>query len=188
MGLTLISEYLNGLKLFEPRLFGDERGFFMETYRADELEIFGIPANFIQDNHSGSVKNTLRGMHFQWDKPQGKLIRVTQGEALVVEIDIRKNSSTTGKYEKLVLSADNKRILWVPPGFANGFLALSDWCEMQYKCTAVYNPDGESGILWNDPAIGIDWSCENPIISEKDKTAQTLEEWLKRPEVENFQV
>ena len=186
MGLKLIDEYLNGLKLFEPSVFGDKRGFFMETFRADELSLFGINDNFVQDNHSGSVKNTLRGMHFQWNKPQGKFIRVTRGEALVVEIDIRKKSATLGKFQKLILTEDNKRILWVPPGFANGFLALSDWCEMQYKCTANYNPKGESGILWNDYQVGINWECENPIVSEKDKNAITLEHWLSKKESDIF--
>jgi len=186
MGLKLIGEYLNGLMLFEPTVYGDKRGFFMETFRADELSGFGITDNFVQDNHSGSVKNTLRGMHFQWDKPQGKLIRVTRGQALVVEVDIRKKSQTYGKYQKLLLSEENKNILWVPPGFANGFLALSDWCEMQYKCTEVYNPGGEAGILWNDLQIAIDWACENPIVSEKDKNALTLKQWAEKTESNIF--
>lgn len=186
MALKLIAEYLNGLLLFEPSVFSDKRGFFMETFRTDELAQYGITENFVQDNHSGSIKNTLRGMHFQWDKPQGKLIRVTRGEALVVEIDIRKKSGTLGKFQKIILSEDNKRILWVPSGFANGFLTLSDWCEMQYKCTAVYNPDGEAGILWNNEQVGIDWECENPVVSEKDRNALTLEQWLSKKESDNF--
>ncbi|MFH1050520.1 MAG: dTDP-4-dehydrorhamnose 3,5-epimerase [bacterium] len=186
MGLKLIVEHLNGLKLFEPAVYTDKRGFFMESYRTGELTRFGISEVFVQDNHSGSVKNTLRGMHFQWDKPQGKLIRVTRGEALVVEVDIRKKSSTFGKYQKLILSEENKNILWVPPGFANGFLALSDWCEMQYKCTAVYNPKGEASILWNDKQLGIDWECQNPIVSEKDNNAFTLSKWLEKSESESF--
>jgi len=186
MGLKLISEYLNGLLLFEPTVFGDNRGFFMETFRADELALLGINESFVQDNHSGSVKNTLRGMHFQWKKPQGKLIRVTKGEALVVEVDIRKKSGTLGNFQKIILSEENKRILWVPAGFANGFLSLSDWCEMQYKCTAVFNPNGESGILWNDKQVGIDWKCNNPIISDKDKNALTLDEWLGTNESDSF--
>ena len=186
MGLKLVSEHLNGLKLFEPEVFSDERGFFLESYRRNELRDFGIKEKFVQDNHSGSVKNTLRGMHFQWEKPQGKLIRVTTGEALVVEVDIRVNSPTLGKHESIILSAENKRILWVPPGFANGFLVLSDWCEMQYKCTEYYNSRGESGILWNDIALGIEWNVTDPIVSEKDRIARTLHEWLKTEESENF--
>jgi dTDP-4-dehydrorhamnose 3,5-epimerase len=188
MGLKLISEYLNGLKLFEPQVFCDDRGFFMESFRRDQLSVFGIKEEFIQDNHSGSVKNTLRGMHFQWDKPQGKLIRVTVGQAMVVEVDIRVDSPTLGNYESIILSAENKRMLWVPPGFANGFLTLSDWCEMQYKCTAYYNHNGESGILWNDPALGIEWGLADPIISEKDAKALTLNQWLEYKESKNFKI
>lgn len=188
MGLKLISEYLNGLKLFEPRVFCDDRGFFMESFRHDQLSDFGVKEEFIQDNHSGSVKNTLRGMHFQWDKPQGKLIRVTVGQAMVVEVDIRVDSPTLGNYESIILSSENKRMLWVPPGFANGFLTLSDWCEMQYKCTAYYNHKGESGILWNDPALGIEWGIADPIISEKDAKALTLNQWLEYEESKNFKI
>lgn len=186
MGLKLISEHLNGLKVFEPQVYQDDRGFFMESYRADEFEKLGLPTNFVQDNHSRSMKDTLRGMHFQWEKPQGKLIRVTLGIAFVVEIDIRKNSTTFGKYFAIELSEQNKKILWVPPGFANGFLAKSDWVEMQYKCTAVWNPHGESSIRWNDPNININWGIDKPIISEKDKQAQTLELWSEKEESNNF--
>lgn len=188
MGLKLISEHLNGLKVFQPNVFYDERGFFMESYRADEFEKLGLPTNFVQDNHSRSIKGTLRGMHFQWDKPQGKLIRVTLGTALVVEVDIRKNSTTFGKYFSIVLSEENKNILWVPPGFANGFLAKSDWVEMQYKCTAVWNPTGESNILWNDPEINIDWGIDKPILSEKDKQAQTLKQWKEKSESDYLKI
>ena len=188
MGLKLISEHLNGLKVFEPIVFQDARGFFMESYRADEFEELGLPTNFVQDNHSRSIKGTLRGMHFQWDKPQGKLIRVTIGSALVVEIDIRKNSATFGQYFSIELSDANKNVLWVPPGFANGFLAKSDWVEMQYKCTAIWNPFGESSIKWNDPDINIDWGIENPIISEKDKLAETLKQWSEKPESNSFKI
>ena len=178
MGLSLLSEQMNGLKLFEPKVFGDNRGFFMETYRSDEFEKLGLGVNFLQDNHSGSVKNTLRGLHFQWNKPQGKLIRVTSGEAIFVEVDVRYGSEHFGKYTKFTLSSDNKQILWVPAGFANGFLATSEWCEVQYKCTAIYNPSSESAIRWNSPEINIDWNCQNPIISDKDQKAGSLSDWL----------
>ncbi len=188
MGLKLISENLNGLKVFEPKVFQDARGFFMESYRADEFESLGLPTNFLQDNHSRSIKGTLRGMHFQWDKPQGKLIRVTFGKALVVEVDIRKNSATFGKYFSIELSDYNKNILWVPPGFANGFLAKSDWVEMQYKCTAVWNPSGESNIRWDDSQINFDWGIDKPIMSEKDKQAQTLKQWSEKPESDYFNI
>ncbi|ROL58148.1 dTDP-4-dehydrorhamnose 3,5-epimerase [Bacteroidetes/Chlorobi group bacterium ChocPot_Mid] len=186
MAIKLIDEKLKSLQLFEGTLFGDERGFFMESYRQDELARYGLKENFVQDNHSGSVKNTLRGLHFQWNKPQGKLIRVSKGEAMFVEVDIREQSRTFGKYEKFILSEANRHILWVPPGFANGFLVLSEWCEVQYKCTAYYNPDGEGGILWNDPELGIDWGCSNPIISERDRKAMTLRDWLAKPESKIF--
>ncbi len=181
MGLELISEYLNGIKLFQPKVFEDKRGFFMESYKASEFEKMGLPTNFVQDNHSRSQKNVLRGMHFQWDKPQGKLIRVTLGSAYVVEIDIRQGSPTLGKWIGIELSADNKQTMWVPPGFANGFVTLSSWAEMQYKCTAEWNGAGESGIRWNDPAVGVDWPVKNPVTSEKDASAQTLSEWLEKP-------
>jgi dTDP-4-dehydrorhamnose 3,5-epimerase len=186
MGLELVSEHLNGLKVFQPKVFSDERGFFMETYREDELANYGIKALFLQDNHSRSCKGVLRGMHFQWNKPQGKLIRVTLGSAYVVEVDIRKNSPTLGKWFAIELSAENKNILWVPPGFANGFLSISDWVEMQYKCTEIWNPKGESGILWNDPAINIDWQIKGPFLSDKDSKAQTLSQWLNKEESSRF--
>jgi dTDP-4-dehydrorhamnose 3,5-epimerase len=178
---------LNGLVLFEPLLFEDERGFFMESYRADQFEKLGLPTNFMQDNHSRSSYGVLRGMHFQWDKPMGKLIRVTLGKAYVVEVDIRPGSPTLGKWFGVELSEANKKVLWVPPGFANGFCTISQHCEMQYKCTALWNKDGESNIRWNDPALAIDWlAVENPLLSEKDKNAQTLAEWLEKPEAQIF--
>ncbi len=182
MGLVLKSEHLNGLKVFQPNVFEDERGFFMESYKASEFSKLGLTVEFLQDNHSRSQRGVLRGLHFQWDKPQGKLIRVTCGTAYVVEVDIRPGSPTLGQWFAIELSESNKTILWVPPGFANGFAAISEWVEMQYKCTAEWNSTGESAIKWNDPALAIAWPLENPIISDKDKTAQTLENWLKKPE------
>jgi len=179
MGLKLVDEFLNGLKLFEPQLYQDQRGFFMETFRADEFEKFGLPIYFPQDNHSGSFKNTFRGLHFQWDKPQGKLIRVIHGSADFFEVDIRANSPTKGQHVKLTLSAENKKILWVPPGFANGFLATSDWCEVFYKCSAIYNPNSEQTIRWNSPELNINLHCKNPILSEKDSKAITFNEWMQ---------
>ncbi|MGA2296202.1 MAG: dTDP-4-dehydrorhamnose 3,5-epimerase [FCB group bacterium] len=186
MGLQIIREELNGLVLLQPKVFSDERGFFMETYKSDDFSKLGLPIEFAQDNHSRSKYGVLRGMHFQFNPPQGKLIRVTLGKAFVAEVDIRHNSPTLGKWIGFELSEENKQILWVPPGFANGFVALSEWVEMQYKCTALWNGAGESNILWNDPEIGIDWHIENPILSEKDRTAQTLKEWLKKEESKRF--
>lgn len=178
MGLIKVSEHLNGVILFKPQVFEDERGFFMESWKSDQFEELGLPSIFLQDNHSGSIKNVIRGMHFQFDPPMGKLIRVTYGSAFVVEVDIRHNSPTLGQWIGFELSAENRNIIWVPPGFANGFLATSDFCEMQYKCTALWCKKGEGAINWNDPKVGINWGIKDPILSEKDKNAQTLDEWL----------
>lgn len=186
MGLKKISEHLNGLVLFQPETFGDDRGFFMESYREDQFRELGLPTNFVQDNHSRSRYGTLRGMHFQWDPPQGKLLRVTRGEAFVAEIDIRVGSPTFGSWFGATLSERNKRILWIPPGFANGFCALSSETEVQYKCTAFWNKRGESNIVWNDADVGIYWPLDDPILSEKDAGAQTLAQWLDREEAQNF--
>jgi len=186
MGLKKISEHLNGLILFEPKVFGDDRGFFMESFRADEFAELGLPVDFPQDNHSKSAAGVLRGLHFQWDKPLGKLIRVTAGKAFITEVDIRKNSPTLGQYFSCELSAENKRALWVPAGFANGFYSLEDGTEMQYKCTAVWNPQAESAILWNDPSIDINWPDSSAILSDKDAKAQTLAQWLEKDESEFF--
>jgi dTDP-4-dehydrorhamnose 3,5-epimerase len=188
VALNIIEKALNGLILFEPTVHGDERGFFMETWRGDQFEELGINVDFIQDNHSKSQKNVLRGMHFQWDKPLGKLLRVISGSIKISELDIRYNSTTLGESFTTILSAENKRQIWVPAGFANGFLTLEDNTQVLYKTTALWNPKAESGILWNDPKIGIDWGIKSPIQSEKDKVAQTLEEWLKRPESKNFKL
>ncbi len=174
------------VKIVIPEIFQDERGFFSEIYRADQFKELGLPGQFVQLNHSGSVKNVLRGLHFQWDPPMGKLMRVTRGEAFLVAVDIRKNSPTLGKWVGLIASAENRYQLYAPASFARGFCVLSDYAEIQYLCTGVYNRFGESGILWNDPEIGIDWPIKDPIISEKDKNAQTLKEWLSKPESENF--
>ncbi len=186
MGLEIIGRELNGLILFRPKVFEDERGFFLESYRQDEFEKLGLPTGFVQDNHSRSVFGVLRGMHFQWDKPMGKLIRVTVGSAFVAEVDIRPGSPTFGQWFGTEISADNKHILWVPPGFANGFCSISDTMEMQYKCTAVWNKDAESAISYNDPDIGIQWPVANPVLSEKDRNAQSLSEWISRHEAEAF--
>ncbi len=186
MGLKLVSEHLNGLKVFVPAVFEDSRGFFMESFKASEFEALGLPAVFVQDNHSRSCKGVVRGMHFQWDKPQGKLIRVTVGAAFVAEIDIRKNSPTAAQWFGIELSAANKKVLWVPPGFANGFCATSDWMEMQYKCTAEWNKHGESNILWNDPRVAIDWPVSEALLSDKDAQAQTFDEWMRAKESEAF--
>lgn len=170
-----------------PTVFEDERGFFMEEYRSDVLRDHGIDFVCAQENHSGSTRGVLRGLHFQWEPPMAKLQRVTHGAAFLVAVDIRTNSPTVGKWFGVEASADNRKQLYSPAGFARGFLILSDYAEVQYKCGGLYNKDGESGILWNDPTIGIDWPMSDPILSGKDAKAQTLDEWLLRPESGRFQ-
>jgi len=171
-----------------PDIFQDSRGFFMETFREDTFRQLGLPHQFVQDNHSRSSKGVVRGLHFQWDPPMGKLMRVTSGSAFLVAVDIRKGSPTLGKWVGAVVSAENRRQVWAPAGFARGFCVLSESAEIQYKVTGLYNSKAESGILWNDPAIGIEWpvSTAQVELSEKDKKAQTLEQWLARPESDNF--
>jgi dTDP-4-dehydrorhamnose 3,5-epimerase len=187
MELKVVSKHLSdGVMVLEPQVFEDHRGFFLESYRADVFASVGLPTNFIQDNHSGSVRGVVRGLHFQWDEPMAKLMRVTVGTAFVVAVDIRKGSPTLGQWFGTTASAENRLLVYAPPGFARGFCALSDFAEVQYKCTAIYNPTGESGILWNDPEIGLEWPKIDASLSDKDADAQTLAEWLARPESDNF--
>jgi dTDP-4-dehydrorhamnose 3,5-epimerase len=169
-----------------PEVFEDARGFFLEVFRADQFREFGLPSSFAQWNHSRSVKNVLRGLHFQWDPPMAKLMRVTLGEAFLVAVDIRKGSPTLGKHFAILASAENKKMVYAPAGFARGFAVVSDYAEVQYLCTNTYNVKMESGILWNDPALAIPWPVSSPILSAKDEKAQTLAEWLKRPESDAF--
>ena len=159
----------------------------METFRADQFKELGLPCEFVQENHSGSVRNVLRGLHFQWNPPMGKLMRVSQGTAFLVAVDIRKGSPTLGQWYGLEVSAGNRKQVWAPAGFARGFCVLSDYAEIQYKCTGIYNSKAESGILWNDPAIGIDWPVRDPILSAKDSHAQPLAQWLSSPLADHFQ-
>jgi len=170
----------------KPDVFKDERGFFTEVYRKDRFKELGLPESFVQLNHSGSVRNVLRGLHFQWEPPMGKLMRVTRGKAFLVAVDIRKGSPTLGRWFGLDVSAENRTQVWAPAGFARGFCVLSDYAEIQYLCTGTYNNKGESGILWNDPEIGIKWPVKAAIISQKDENAQTLAQWLKREESNFF--
>jgi len=186
MQIKIESEHLNGLKVLVPEVFEDERGFFMEVFRADQFKELGLPHEFVQDNHSKSSKGVLRGLHFQWEPPMGKLMRVTQGSAFLVAVDIRKGSPTLGKWFGIEVSEQNKKQVWAPAGFARGFCVLSETAEIQYKCTGTYNNKGESGILWNDPAIGIEWPVTGPTLSDKDTKAQTLDQWLKSPDSDNF--
>jgi dTDP-4-dehydrorhamnose 3,5-epimerase len=188
MEMRIESGALNGVVVLAPHVFQDERGFFLEVFRADQFEKLGLPSRFVQENHSRSKKNVLRGLHFQWDPPMGKLMRVTCGTAFLVAVDIRKGSPTLGRWFGMEASADDKKQVWAPAGFARGFCALSDWVEIQYLCTGVYNNKGESGILWNDPALGVTWPVpiEEAILSDKDRKAQTLAQWLGSPESDSF--
>ena len=186
MQVSLERTQINDVIIVKPELYKDERGFFTEVYHADQYRELGLPSAFVQFNHSGSVKNTVRGLHFQWEPPMGKLMRVTRGAAFLVAVDIRKNSPTLGRHVGLTLSADEPRLIWAPAGFARGFAVVSDYAEIQYLTTGVYNAKAESGLLWNDPALGIKWPVEAPILSPKDMKAQTLEQWLATPESDYF--
>jgi dTDP-4-dehydrorhamnose 3,5-epimerase len=165
--------------LIEPEIFGDERGFFLETFQMQKFSEGGIPTNFVQDNHSGSQKGTLRGLHYQTQQAQGKLIRVVVGEVFDVAVDLRKSSTTFGKWEGVCLSAENKLQLWIPPGFAHGFYVLSDWAEVIYKATDFYAPRWERTLLWNDPDVGIRWPLvdgSSLLISSKDLNGRSFKE------------
>lgn len=175
-----------GATLVIPEVFEDNRGFFTEVFRADQYREHGLPSDFVQFNHSGSVKNTVRGLHFQWDPPMGKLMRVTHGTAFLVAVDIRVGSSSLGQWYGDVFDSKNRRLLWAEAGFARGFAVLSDYAEIQYLTTGIYNSNAESGILWNDPEIGIDWPVAAPIMTDKDRKAQPLSQWLQRPEARHF--
>ena len=160
------------VKLIEPKVFGDERGFFMETWNEKAFREAGIDATFVQDNHSRSVKNTLRGLHYQIRQPQGKLVRVTRGEVFDVAVDLRTNSPTFGQWVGEYLSEENNRMLWVPPGFAHGFLVTSETADFQYKCTDFYAPNYERSIHWADQSLMITWPIDTegePLVSEKDR-------------------
>ncbi len=163
--------------IVEPRVFADSRGFFMETWEADKFATGGIHANFVQDNHSVSQQWVLRGLHYQLQRTQGKLVRVAEGEVFDVAVDLRRSSPTFGRWEGQVLSAENKRMLWVPPGFAHGFLVLSASAQLLYKCTDFYDPTSERTLLWNDPDLAIRWPLPAgvvPVISAKDDAGQRL--------------
>lgn len=186
MAFEIESKHLGEVVVVAPPVFEDERGYFMESFRSDRFADLGLPSEFAQDNHSRSQKGVVRGLHCQWEPPQGKLMRVTLGNAFCVAVDIRKGSPTVGQWFGLELSADNKLQMWAPAGFARGFCAVSDWVEVQYKCTAIYNPKAETSIDWADLAIGIDWPEGAAILSEKDRNALSLEQWLDSPGAEKL--
>jgi dTDP-4-dehydrorhamnose 3,5-epimerase len=178
--MNVIKTKLKGCVIIEPKVFGDERGFFLETFQADRYEnLAGINLPFVQDNHSRSSKGVLRGLHFQKTKPQGKLVRVVRGEVYDVAVDIRPDSPTCGQWEAVILSEENKTQFWVPPGFAHGFVVLSETADFEYKCTDYYDPSDEGSLLWNDPDLNIPWPIDNPKLSDKDANARLLADLKK---------
>lgn len=174
--MQVLETSLPGVMLIEPRVFGDSRGFFLETYRQDVLKEAGLDVDFIQDNHSRSTKGVLRGLHYQLTQPQGKLVRVTRGEIFDVAVDVRKGSPHFGQWYGVTLNEENMRMLYIPPGFAHGFVVLSDIVDFIYKCTDYYHPQSEQGILWNDPAIGIKWPTAEVNLSDKDQQNPVLDQ------------
>jgi dTDP-4-dehydrorhamnose 3,5-epimerase len=187
MQIRIESRHLGDVAVVVPDVFQDDRGFFSETFRADQFQELGLPTAYVQDNHSRSAKGVVRGLHFQWDPPMGKLMRVTAGAAFLVAVDIRKGSPTLGKWVGIEASAANRRCVWAPAGFARGFCALTDATEIQYKCTGIYNNKAESAIRWNDPSIGIEWPLVDVTVSDKDRNAQTLAQWLGSSQSNCFQ-
>lgn len=172
--MKVIQTKLPDVLILEPKSFGDARGFFMETWQQERYEAIGIKEKFVQDNLSFSSRGVLRGLHYQNPNAQGKLVSVVQGEVFDVAVDIRVGSPTLGQWVGVNLSGENHRQLWVPPGFAHGFCVLSDTAYFTYKCTDVYTPSAEGGIMWNDPDIGIEWPIEDALLSEKDKVYPRL--------------
>jgi len=166
---------LPGVVIIEPKVFGDERGFFLETFQAERYgALAGISARFVQDNHSRSRRGVLRGLHAQKQQPQGKLVRAARGEIFDVAADIDPRSPTFGRWVGVTLSDTNHRQLWIPPGYAHGFVVLSEIADFEYKCTDYYHPQSETGVIWNDPDLAIDWPIKEPTLSEKDKRLPTL--------------
>ena len=177
--MKFLSTEIKQVLIIEPKVYEDDRGFFMETFRANLLAENGIPYQFVQDNHSGSKKNILRGLHYQIHHPQGKLVRAIRGEIFDVAVDLRRSSVTFGQWVGVTLSEANKKMLWIPPGFAHGYYVLSDWAEIVYKATDYYAPESDKSIVWNDPDIAINWPiplCTEPLLSEKDRLGKRLKE------------
>mgnify|MGYP000428256387 FL=1 len=180
--MEVIKTGIEGVVVIEPRIFKDERGYFMETYNQNDFKEAGLDMTFVQDNQSMSVKGVLRGLHFQKQYPQGKLVRAVRGTVFDVAVDLRSDSKTYGKWFGVTLSAENKKQFYIPEGFAHGFLVLSDEAEFAYKCTDFYHPGDEGGLLWSDPEIGVDWPIEpgmELIISDKDKKWSGLKDTFK---------
>jgi dTDP-4-dehydrorhamnose 3,5-epimerase len=183
---TVEATSIPGVLVVRPRVFPDERGWFTEILQADAFRGLGLPDRFVQVNQSRSGRGVVRGLHFQWDPPQGKLMRVVTGRAFMVAVDVRPGSPTLGRAVTVEATADEPLLFWAPASFARGFAALSDVAEIEYFCTAAYNPARESGIRWDDPTIGIEWPVGEPRLSPKDAAAGTLADWLARPESAAF--
>ena len=177
--MKVIETALPEVLILEPQVFGDERGFFFESFNAKRFaEATGLQRDFVQDNHSRSARGVLRGLHFQRSRPQGKLVRVSRGCVFDVVLDINPDSPTCGQHASAILSDDNHLQMWVPPGYAHGFCVLSEIADFEYKCTDFYQPQDEGGVLWNDPALAIDWPVSDPKLSDKDRQNPTLQTLL----------
>ena len=172
--MNVIETRLPGVLIIEPKVFGDHRGFFKETFQSERYAEAGIDLPFVQDNHSRSQKGVLRGLHLQKTRPQGKLVSCSRGVVYDVAVDVNTESTTFGQYVGVELSEDNHRQLWIPPGYAHGFCVLSAVADFQYKCTDLYFPEDEGGLIWNDPEVAIEWPIKNPSLSEKDLKLPTL--------------
>lgn len=172
--MKVVETKLAGVLIIEPKVFGDSRGFFMETYHQQRYKEMGIELDFVQDNYSRSSKGVLRGLHLQMTKPQGKLVSVNRGEVYDVAVDINRDSPTFGQYVGVHLNDENHVQFYIPPGYAHGFVVLSEVADFQYKCTELYAPEDEGGLIWNDPDVGIEWPIEDPSLSEKDKVLPFL--------------
>lgn len=178
--MTIVDTPMDGVLVLEPRVFKDDRGFFLETYRQDRLAALGITHRFVQANQSRSMRDTLRGLHWQWRRPQAKLVRVVTGTIFDAVVDVRRSSPSFGRWVGVELSAANFRQLYVPVGFAHGFCVISDHADVEYLCSDYYDPGGESGLLWNDPAVGVEWPTHWPLVSEKDAMNPGLD--VSRPD------
>ncbi|ASR42557.1 dTDP-4-dehydrorhamnose 3,5-epimerase [Xanthomonas citri pv. mangiferaeindicae] len=172
--MKIIETKLPGAVVLEPAVFGDARGFFFEAWNAARFGQHGLPTSFVQSNVSSSAKGVLRGLHYQWPRPQGKLVSVLQGEVFDVAVDIRRGSPTFGQWEGVLLSAENKRQFWIPEGFAHGFAVLSETALFSYLCTDVYVKEADAGVRWDDPQIGVEWPIDAPLLSDKDAQAPLL--------------
>lgn len=177
--MNVVETVLPGVLIIEPKVFGDHRGFFLETFQVERYREIGITLPFVQDNHSRSQRGVLRGLHFQRTRPQGKLVSVSRGAVYDVAVDVNPASPTCGRYVGVELSEDNHRQMWVPPGYAHGFVVLSDVADFQYKCTDLYFPEDEGGLLWNDPEVNIPWPITAPKLSAKDELNPTLRQLIE---------